>query len=108
MEKVYNKLIRDKIVDIIERDNKKAVVHYLNDEQYKNELLNKLLEESNEVKNAIDQQQMVEELADVLEVVRYLAEISKKELSDIIYLADKKKQEKGGFDKKIFLEKTIY
>ena len=35
MEKVYNKLIRDKIVDIIERDNKKAVVHYLNDEQYK-------------------------------------------------------------------------
>ena len=65
MEIVYNKLIRDKIVDFIEKDGKKAIVSALNDEQYKIELLKKLLEEANEVANSSNSNEMLEELADV-------------------------------------------
>lgn len=107
MEIVYNKLIRDKIVDIIEKDGKKAIVSTLNDEQYKIELLKKLLEEANEVANSSNSNEMLEELADVLEVIRYLAKINGKELNDIVAIADKKKEKCGGFDDKVFLEKTI-
>ncbi len=107
MEIVYNKLIRDKIVDIIEKDGKKAIVSTLNDEQYKIELLKKLLEEANEVANSSNSNEMLEELADVLEVIRYLAKINGKELNDIVAIADKKKEKRGGFDDKVFLEKTI-
>ncbi len=107
MEIVYNKLIRDKIVDIIEKDGKKAIVSTLNDEQYKIELLKKLLEEANEVANSSNSNEMLEELADVLEVIRYLAKINGKELNDIVTIADKKKEKRGGFDDKVFLEKTI-
>ena len=107
MEIVYNKLIRDKIVDIIEKDGKKAIVSTLNDEQYKIELLKKLLEEANEVANSSNSNETLEELADVLEVIRYLAKINGKELNDIIAIADKKKEKRGGFDDKVFLEKTI-
>ncbi len=107
MEIVYNKLIRDKIVDIIEKDGKKAIVSTLNDEQYKEELLKKLLEEANEVANSSNSNEMLEELADVLEVIRYLAKINGKELNDIVTIADKKKEKRGGFDDKVFLEKTI-
>lgn len=107
MEIVYNKLIRDKIVDIIEKDGKKAIVSTLNDEQYKIELLKKLLEEANEVANSSNSNEMLEELADVLEVVRYLAKINGKELNDIVAIADEKKEKREGFDDKVFLEKTI-
>lgn len=107
MEIVYNKLIRDKIVDIIEKDGKKAIVSTLNDEQYKIELLKKLLEEANEVANSSNSNETLEELADVLEVIRYLAKINGKELNDIVTIADKKKEKRGGFDDKVFLEKTI-
>ncbi len=107
MEIVYNKLIRDKIVDIIEKDGKKAIVSTLNDEQYKIELLKKLLEEANEVANSSNSNEMLEELADVLEVIRYLAKINGKELNDIVTIADEKKEKRGGFDDKVFLEKTI-
>ncbi len=107
MEIVYNKLIRDKIVDIIEKDGKKAIVSTLNDEQYKIELLKKLLEEANEVANSSNSNEMLEELADVLEVIRYLAKINGKELNDIVAIADEKKEKRGGFDDKVFLEKTI-
>ena len=107
MEIVYNKLIRDKIVDIIEKDGKKAIVSTLNDEQYKIELLKKLLEEANEVANSSNSNEMLEELADVLEVIRYLAKINGKKLNDIVTIADEKKEKRGGFDDKVFLEKTI-
>ena len=52
MEKVYNKLVRDNIPNIIENDGIKVVTRILNNEEYKNELYKKLLEESNEVINS--------------------------------------------------------
>ena len=49
MEKVFNKLVRDKIPEIIKNNNEEPITRILNDEEYKIELEKKLLEEYNEV-----------------------------------------------------------
>ena len=63
--KVYNKLVRDKIPEIISKDNRKAITKILNDEEYLNELNKKLKEEVNEY----FEDNNLEELADIVEVI---------------------------------------
>ena len=63
--KTYNKLVRDKIPEIIEKDNKKCEIKILNDEEYKKALSLKLVEEANEFLESNN----IDELADVLEVI---------------------------------------
>ncbi|MGN0973266.1 MAG: HD domain-containing protein [Bacilli bacterium] len=106
MEKVYNKLVRDNIPDIINKDNEIAITRTLNDDEYRKELYKKLLEESNEVIEAKDNE-IMEELADVLEVMESIAKLENKSLNDIIDKAYEKRQKRGGFQKRIYLEKTI-
>ena len=45
MEKVYNKLVRDNIPEVIMNDGEYPVIRVLSDEEYKKELERKLLEE---------------------------------------------------------------
>lgn len=104
MEHIYNKLVRNKIIG---RNGEKPVTRVLSDEEYKIELKKKLLEECNEVINANNREECIEELADMLEVLISLAKVEDRTLEDIIEIANKKKEKRGGFDKKIFLEKTI-
>lgn len=105
MEKVFNKLVRDKIPDIIKSNNEKCDIRILNDNEFKKELYKKLLEEANEVIHAKDDE-VKEELADTLEIIIKIAEIYNSNLNEIIELCDKKRLKKGSFDKKIFLVKT--
>lgn len=44
MEKVFNKLVRDRIPEIIRNNNEEAITRILNDDEYKKALENKLLE----------------------------------------------------------------
>ena len=106
MEKVYNKLIRDNIPSIIKRDGRKATTRILDDEEYKIELYKKLLEEANEVIGANNSEEVLEEMADVLEVLRAIAVMNNKSIEDIINIAKQKRLKRGGFEKRIFLEKT--
>ena len=46
--KIYNKLVRDKIPEIINKDNRKPITRVLNNEEYLSELNKKLQEEMNE------------------------------------------------------------
>ena len=101
----YNKLVRDKIPEIIKSDNETPIIRILSDEEYKIELERKLLEEYNEVLESTGKER-VEELADMLEVITYLAKIENTTLDEIIAVAKSKKEKRGGFDKKIFLEKV--
>lgn len=106
MEQVYNKLVRDKIPEIIEANNEKPIIRILDNEEYKGELEKKLLEEYNEVLKAKNSKERTEELADILEIIISLAKLEDKSLDDIIKIADKKREKRGGFNKKIFLEKV--
>ena len=103
--KIYDKLVRDKIPEVIENNGDVAITRIMSDEEYRRELLWKLQEESNEVVNATSREQLIEELADVLEVLKALAKLEDKSMADIIEVAQQKKLIKGGFDKKVFLEK---
>lgn len=64
----YNKLVRDRIPDIIEAKGKRAVFSKLNDQQYKQMLNLKLQEELDEYTSAQEEDQ-VEELVDLVELV---------------------------------------
>lgn len=99
----YNKLVRDKIPEIIKNNNETPITRILSDEEYKVELEKKLLEEYQEV-IASSGKDRLEELADMLEVMISLASLDDATLEDIIELADKKRNKRGGFKEKIFLE----
>lgn len=106
MEKIYNKLVRDKIPEIIENDGEKPIVRVLNDNEYKKELEKKLKEEYEEFLIAEKKSERLEELADMLEVIRTLALLEDEDIQFIIDIMDKKREKRGGFTKKLFLEKT--
>lgn len=98
----YNKLVRDKIPSIIRREGGVPYYCIIEDEVYKKELSNKLLEECNEYRES----ENIEELADVLEVIYTLCDINGISFSKLKELAKKKKREKGSFKKKYFLKRV--
>ena len=106
MERIFNKLVRDNIPDIIASNGEESVTRILADEEYKVELYKKLLEEANEVISSKNSDETIEELADVLEILRSIAELNGKKLDDVLKTANQKKLKHGGFEKRIFLEKT--
>lgn len=107
MEKIYNKLVRDNIPDIIRDDNETPVTRILTNGEYEIELYRKLVEECKEVFEAENDNETCKELADVLEVIRAIANVKGKSLEDIIKLANDKRDKRGGFSKRVYLEKSI-
>jgi len=67
---IHNKLVRDKILEIISKDSVEFKSHILSDEEYKKELLAKIVEEANEVLDTNgDKNELVKEISDVMEVL---------------------------------------
>ena len=101
--KVYNKLVRDKIPEIILKDNELPSTRILNDEEYIQELNKKLQEEVNEYLEA----ENIEEMVDILEVIRAILEHKGVTYDEIEEKRIKKAKKRGAFKEKIFLEKVI-
>ena len=95
--KIYNKLVRDKIPEILERKGVSYEKRIASPEEYKEELVKKLVEEVGEFTEAGDP----EELADVLEVIEALRKLP--EYDKVEDLRLQKREERGGFDEKIIL-----
>ncbi len=72
--RVYNKLVRDNIPDIIRKNGEIPCISILDDDKYLDELKTKLIEETNEF---IESEELME-LADILEVVEYFMEAKEK------------------------------
>lgn len=106
MKKNYRKLVRDNIPNIIKANGEVPVIRILNDSEYKFELERKLKEECQEVLEASGTDR-IEELADMLEVIIYLAKIGNTTLEEVMVVANEKRLKKGAFDEKIFLEEVI-
>ena len=70
----YNKLVRNRIPEIIKNDGKTPKTRILNGEEYRFELLKKIVEEAQEVAAAPDKNELAKELGDVLEVVDAIIE----------------------------------
>jgi len=100
--KIYNKLVRDKIPEIIQATGKKFDVHYATKEELLPLLETKLDEEAFEYLEAKN----LEELADVMEVLFALANTLGYSEEDLINKRNAKREERGGFEKGIVLEKV--
>jgi predicted house-cleaning noncanonical NTP pyrophosphatase (MazG superfamily) len=100
--KVYNKLVRDKIIDIIEADGRIAKYRILDNNEYKQELNKKLQEE---VKEYIEDNN-VEELADIVEVIYGILNSMDITIEEFEKVRTKKQEERGAFNKRIYLEEA--
>lgn len=98
MEKVYNKLVRDNIPEIIEKDGKESVIEIMDEDEFLEELNKKLVEETNEY---------IEEIADILEVIHGILKAKGVSFEEVERIRMQKKQKRGGFEKKIKLVKVI-
>ena len=100
--KSYNKLVRDKIPYIISESGKTYLIEILSNEEIMKWLYDKLIEEANE----LIQDKNLEEIADVIEVVLTIASKYGYTLKDVFEEVDRKRKEKGGFEKNIILKKV--
>jgi predicted house-cleaning noncanonical NTP pyrophosphatase (MazG superfamily)/alkylation response protein AidB-like acyl-CoA dehydrogenase len=98
----YQKLIRDKIPQIINSNNRKCQVKKLSNSEYKEALKHKLIEESQEVLTA-NKNNLLEEIADVYEVIDALIKVYKLEKKDIIKVQKHKGKLRGKFNEKLLL-----
>ncbi len=101
--KVYNKLVRDKIPEIIEAGGKSCTYETLQDEQYIDFLNKKLLEE---VEKYLESG-TVEELADIGELMHAIMDYKGIALEEFQRVRNEKLNEQGGFKKRILLKEVL-
>ncbi len=117
MKKIYNKLVRDKMIDIYKHDVENKIsasaysARYMEKEETLEKLKDKLLEESQEVFDAYnkeDKSHLKEEIADVIEVIDAILYHNNITLEEVLAIRDAKKEKKGGFEKGLYLESIDY
>ena len=91
---VYNKLVRDKIPEIIEKQGQKPTIRIMEEEEYIQALEQKLDEEVGE----FHRDKNTEELADILEVVFALAKTLDCSVDELMQVYQKKHDARGGFE----------
>ena len=100
---VHNKLVRDLIPNIIEKTGKEFTTRILDEEEYVKELKIKSNEELNEYLNAKTDEEAVEELADLLEIIRSLTYCHGSTPEKLEEVRKEKAAKRGGFQEKIYL-----
>ena len=99
----YNKLVRDKIPQIIEATGKKYTSKKLNDTDYIKSLKQKSYEELDEYCAAKSNEEAIEELADLLETIHALAIYHGSSIEEVEKVRQEKAEERGGFKEQLFL-----
>lgn len=99
------KLVRDKIIDIIKAEGNSPLYKILSQKDYIEALKKKLQEEALEAHNSTDKQSLLEELADVQEVIDCLIKAHKLTNKDLKLAQKQKNKKRGSFLKKHFLIK---
>ena len=100
---IYNKLVRDKIPEIIESSGKTCTTAILSDGEYIRCIDAKLDEELAEY----HKDQNIEELADLLEVIRAAAIARGYSPDELERVRSEKAAERGGFEKRILLKEVF-
>ena len=96
----YHKMVRDRIPEIIEKDGKQCTCSILSEEDYLLLLDRKLDEELKEYQES----KSMEELADLLEVIRAVAQARGSSIEEVEQIRAQKAQKRGGFQNRILLE----
>lgn len=98
------KLVRDRIPDIIRAEGRELSSWILADDEYTVALLAKVVEEAEELRDATTVEERLAEAADVYEVLLTVAELCGASIEDVVRLADAKRQQRGGFGGRVWLE----
>ena len=98
----YNKLIRDKIPEIIKQNGSIPITHIADDQEHWRKLKEKLKEEVDEFLKTSTE----EELADILEVIYAICDFKKINRQKLELLRKKKAKKRGSFKKKIILDEV--
>jgi predicted house-cleaning noncanonical NTP pyrophosphatase (MazG superfamily) len=98
----HKKLIRDRIPEKIKASGDDYKTKVLNKLEFEKELKKKLVEESKELKKA-PREDLINELADVLELIKSIAMHYKIQFSKVEKFQEEKRKKRGGFKKKLFL-----
>lgn len=102
-KKIYNKLVRDRIPEIIEKDGRTCNIEILSDEEYLKMVDAKLDEELAEY----HQDQNIEELADLVEVIYAAARARGYSAIELEAVRATKAEKRGTFEKKILLKEVL-
>jgi predicted house-cleaning noncanonical NTP pyrophosphatase (MazG superfamily) len=104
-ENEYPKLVRDKIPEIIQANNGGRVPTKTlsDDEEYLTFLFRKIREEAEELSEATSDSNVVEEIADVYEIIDAILALKGIRRSEVIDVQDEKREKRGGFDKRILM-----
>ena len=102
MPTTYNKLVRDRIPDIIQASGHACEVVTMPEAEYRQALLKKLLEEAREVEQA-DSDHIVTELADLYEVVDAILLAHGIDPASVRAEQQRRRVERGGFEKRLRL-----
>ncbi|MEK4130280.1 nucleoside triphosphate pyrophosphohydrolase [Solibacillus sp. FSL W8-0474] len=100
---VYNKLVRDKILEFIESEGLAYDARILESNELLSEVKEKMIEEAKEFRAAKTVNESVEELADVLELLHTALNVFGVTYEELEEVRQQKKENRGGFEKAIYL-----
>ncbi len=104
--KEYNKLIRDRIPELLTGKRISFETHIADDNEFCIKLNEKLIEESHEFLDAKNEEEAKEEMADIFEVIDTILAVRGWARKDIQHIQGKKHEERGGFTQRIILERS--
>lgn len=107
MKKVvkYNKLIRDRIPEIIRKAGWKPTIRILRKSEFLGAVKKKALEEAEELIQSKNRKGIIDEIVDIQELLDVLASEIKITKSEVKKLQVAKRKKRGGFKKRLFLIK---
>lgn len=103
----YHKLVRDRIPDIIADHGERPEFVILDEIDFQKSLRQKLVEEARELADAREVRDVENKLVDLYEILRTFEKLYHLRHSDVIEWQEKKRQERGGFDKRIYLIRAV-
>jgi len=102
----YNKLVRDKIPEIIEKSGNQCEIAILSEQEYQQALCQKLIEEATELASA-EPTELISELADLYEVIDSLLIATGIDKETVFNQQRQKRKERGSFQTKIKLVSVL-
>lgn len=99
MKRIYNKLVRDNIPQLIKESGRDCTSRILDEKEYYDALLDKIVEEIEEYRISGNE----EELADVYEVLDCLVQLKEYEPMHIDYLQLIRREKRGSFKDRVLL-----
>jgi predicted house-cleaning noncanonical NTP pyrophosphatase (MazG superfamily) len=101
----YNKLVRDKIPELLELAGKKGTFRILGDKEFEGELKKKLIDGVKEFRDARRELDALEELSGIYEILIELAKVHKLTIREMEQVRKERAKKHGGFNERLFLVK---